>query len=239
VGPSKESLLCFKSHTYAGKLSRNVPSASTSVNGPSYTAADIKRLAGADFSKVVFRSPMLGGANLATSVANALAAGYKTTDLGAYFINFAASAGLNGVPAMITKITSGVAPIASKINTLWLDVEGTLGSSMWTKSTTSNCAYLTAVVKGLKALQTSKKIPYQLGIYSGMYTWPTLMGSCSFAMFQDLPFWYAAYDSSKDSFSDWKPIKGAWQQPWGHQFHGTTNFCGASVDFNVVKTAKY
>jgi len=232
VAPSLDSLKCFRDPHFTGK-SRTVPAVSSANNGPNYTPAKINMIKTTAFTKLGLRQPMISG-NLATTVKNAQTAGFAPSDIGVYFIDFRAKLGAAAGVKLIDGVAAALSPVKSLIGELWLDVEGSLGGTSWSASTTTNCAYITAIVKHIKANPT--QFPWKLGIYSGMYTWGTLVGSkCDFSTFRDLPFWYAAYGPTFDSFASFKRMPNAWSSAKVHQWHGTTNFCGASVDFNIYQ----
>jgi len=163
-------------------------------------------------------------------------AGYTKADVNVYFIDFRANKGTKSYLAadkMVDRIGTFVEPVKDKVGMLWLDVEGSKGGVMWSSSTKQNCDWFTSVVKLLRPKAAEWKV--DLGIYTGMYTWSSIVGSCPFDAFKDLPLWYAAYDSSLDTFKDFRPMLHAWSEAAAHQWHGTTKFCGSSVDFNVFK----
>jgi len=234
VAQTTETFKCFLSPTYKGKLSRTIPLASSPNNGPIYTADKQKQVAATAFTHVIVRTPLLSGANVGATIKAAAAAGYTPNMLGVYFINFNSKVGpAAGVPA-IRKVAADLkaAGVTTLIGELWLDVETQPG---WSKSQTTNCQYLTAIVKEIKANPTV--YPWKLGMYTGMYTWATIVGkTCDFTPFKDLPLWYAAYGKGYDDFSSFKPMPNAWQSAAVHQWHGTTSFCGTNVDFNVYAT---
>jgi len=232
VAQTVDVFKCFRDPTFKGK-SRTVPLQSARNDGPSYTVAKQKEIAARAFTQVVIRTPLLSGQSVVQTVKNAVAAGYTQNDIGVYFINFKANKAKATPTADMDKVAASIAPVKDSIGTLWLDVEGSKGGSMWHANSKNNCNYFTAVVNYIQA--NAAKFPPKIGVYTGMWTWPAIMGTCDFTPFKNLPLWYAAYDSSFDTFNSFKPMKNAWPRASVHQWHGTTRFCGTVVDFNVYK----
>jgi len=225
----------------AKPLTRTVAAGVSNQNGPAYSAAMITTLKAAAFTKLVVRLPLVSG-NYVTAFTNARNAGYKPADLEAYFISFKAAQGVTGAKAIVTQLQTYVSKIAG-INRVWLDVEGTPGGSMWTKSPASNCAYLKAVIAGLKAL--GSKFP-SIGIYSSQNYWGQIMGNSAANFcaidYTSTPLWFAAYNSKYDQ-TPFGGIKQGTKVGWPAttqavvQWHGTTTICGVSVDFNRYPTS--
>jgi len=233
VAQTQQTFQCFRDPTFKGK-SRVVPLVSSPNNGPSYTIAKQKEIAARAFTRLGIRTPLLNGQSPGPTIKAAAAAGYQPSEIGVYFIDFRAKQGASAAAGLIKNVAATLAKagVTSLIGQLWLDVEGTAGGPMWSTSTKTNCDYITQIVKTVKADPTT--FPWKLGLYTGMYTWASIVGTaCDFTIFKDLPLWYAAYGSSYDDFSSFKPMKNAWQTAAVHQWHGTTSFCGTVVDFNV------
>jgi len=225
--PSAASLACFLDPKNALRAN---PTNGGAGQGPNFTPAQLVSVKQRAYPRLGLRYPLIGRGTTAAAVAAAIKAGYTAANIGLYFISFKASGGPKAGTDLIDTVVKALNTV--QFGTLWLDIEGSLGGSAWTSSTSGNCAYLTAVVTHLKALQKAGTIKWNIGIYSGISTWTTIVGKCAFDTFSDLPFWFAAY-TGKDDFSYWKPMAGAWQTPAARQWRGTTNFCGASIDLNI------
>jgi len=228
-----ETYKCFRTPGYKGK-SRVVPLASRHNDGPNYTPAKQAQIAQTAFTRLIVRTPLLNGRSPAATIKAAAAAGYQKDDIGVYFIDFRAKRGPASAAALINSVADSLAPVAHQFGTLWLDVEGKRGGTYWAQDQKTNCAYMTEVVKTIKA--NPAKFPWKLGMYTGMYGWPDIVGPrCSFDAFKDMPLWYAGYGPSFDTFSSFRAMPNAWQHATVHQWHGTTRFCGTVVDFNIYQ----
>lgn len=107
------------------------------------------------------------------------------------------------------------------VTRLWLDIEAKTGS------------YTQSQIKAQiwDAIRACGNQPY--GIYTGAWWWKGYIKNTT--DFANIPLWYAWYDKNP-SLSTWSYQKfGGWQQPWGKQYQGTTNFGGVVVDFNTIK----
>lgn len=104
---------------------------------------------------------------------------------------------------------------------IWLDIEG---STYWLGSSSANQNFY----KQLKDACTSSGA--KCGIYSSYYQWESIFGSTSFCYGQDLPLWYAHYDSVPN-FSDYTSF-GCWNSPYMKQYQGDVTKCSFDVDMN-------
>jgi len=200
--------------------------------GPALTGAQASTIASSVYDHFGVRFPLYDGSSPIPTLNNAILAGFKAENINVYFISFKAS---EGAGATFKRLQAAATILrAGKFGTLWLDVE--TGPNYWTANTATNCAYLTQLVKSIQADKTN--FPWNLGIYSGLSTWGSLLGKCDMAAFQNLPFWYAAYTGHMDfSYMASHPMpKGfGWTSAAVTQWRGTTGFCGAQVDFNIYK----
>ena len=102
---------------------------------------------------------------------------------------------------------------------LWFDIE-TGGQGSYT----NNYNWLKAAVD-----QAVAKLGHaRVGIYSSRYEWSSVMGG--YSGFESFPLWWATYDG-QPGFGGFSGFAG-WTSPAIHQFAGSQDVCGASVDLN-------
>nr|ABN58658.1 lysozyme 1 [Meloidogyne artiellia]ABN58659.1 lysozyme 1 [Meloidogyne artiellia] len=106
----------------------------------------------------------------------------------------------------------------AKINTLWMDIEGT-----WPSDTKHNQQFIEGMVSA------AKKAGVKTGIYSGQYSWPQIVGNWN--GMDGEPLWWPNYNGHENN--DNFPHYGGWTKATMHQYKGTTlGPCGVSMDLN-------
>jgi len=173
-----------------------------------------------------FRSSGTVDPNAVPNLKAAAAAGYTRAQLGVYIFPRPISNGkMNDGGAQIRTMMNALQSVGTLFSNIWLDVEG--GTQFWSQTKASN-------VQFIQSMMTESKLwiarGYSVGIYTSSSQWAPIVSTYTGGV--DFPVWYAAYNSHRD-FGDWRPFAG-WQTPLIHQFKGTTNNCGVSVDVNVM-----
>ena len=108
---------------------------------------------------------------------------------------------------------------------LWLDVEPCSGC--WS-SAAANMAYVNSLAVAAKAAG------FNLGVYSSLYSWESVMGSQSAntPLLQALPLWYAHYDGHAN-FDDTTYYQfGGYTKPAMKEYVGNAAQCGLTIDKN-------
>ena len=196
-----------------------------------YTGVDISAvlsstqascLAGEGRSFVVvraFRSSGVVDTNVCTSLKAASSGGIKTREVYLFPCPTCSSSAAAQMSTMLSYLSSNCN--SEWTGRVWLDIEG---AQYWSTSTSTNKAWYESLVD---ACRTQAK---SCGIYASASQWTALFGSTSYVYGNDLPLWYAHYDSLA-AFSDYSSF-GGWVTPHAKQFKGTTTDCNMSVDEN-------
>jgi len=150
--------------------------------------------------------------NCASNVKYAKAAGIKNVDV-YLFPCFSCGNPAGQVSATVSYLKNNSVPYGE----LWLDVEGTWGS------TSASQSFFSGLVSETKVLGVTT------GVYTSQSQWTAIMGS-SYKGGDAYPLWYAHYDNSP-SFSDFVAF-GGWTKPAIKQYEGDATVCGVGVDIN-------
>lgn len=113
---------------------------------------------------------------------------------------------------------SSMGNMLPKVRMWWIDCEDTNLGDMTPPQ-------VVAAIQEAVAFCAKKKVKH--GIYTGRWWWPKTGDSIAFA---HLPLWAAYYDENWDGLP-----YGGWAQSAIHQYKGTTDLCGQSVDLNYAK----
>lgn len=162
------------------------------------------------------RGAVVGCQNVAIAIqqANVLLAAGFTVELYA-FMYWGASTITEVQKAIRVAVAVGI--VGCRI---WLDCEA------MPPNEASGQTPVTRVKQLTQAVNYVTSNGYQPGIYTGAWYWPTYMGNTT--QFNTLPLWHAGYpdDHSLETTVNY----GGWTAVAMHQFEGSVQLCGATID---------
>jgi hypothetical protein len=160
------------------------------------------------------------------TLAAAKSAGFDTMDV--YMFPCPTKSASSQAQDMVHQLQS------SSWSSVWIDVETNPSTGCGWSATdfSSNCQFVQELITAFTGTGTA------VGIYSSKYEWTAVMGSdCTVG--SHLPLWYAHYDTSGATCSDYpRETFGGWTRPYAKQYadHGVnaTASCGfQNADMNV------
>eukprot|EP01088_Endostelium_zonatum_P002039 TRINITY_DN12465_c0_g1_i1.p1 TRINITY_DN12465_c0_g1~~TRINITY_DN12465_c0_g1_i1.p1 ORF type:complete len:215 (-),score=29.64 TRINITY_DN12465_c0_g1_i1:48-692(-) len=152
--------------------------------------------------------------NVASSVANAWAAGFAHVDV--YIFPCARCGNPAGQIETLFNYLNG----RVRYGTIWLDIEGP--GTYWGGDTGANSQFIGEMLSRGRALGAT------IGVYTSKSQWIPITGGSTVA--SSAPLWYAHYDGV-EGFGDFSAF-GGWSRPAMKQFRGNVNSCGTGIDEN-------